>query len=187
MQHLTDRIVILHSISPSPELTSINDTPGLIIYVALTFFLFPATLLGTSTLFVYIGYRLLRLQHVVPFRKVVFTLAIIILLYSLITRLFDMFPLFFVLPVQIIQATGERYWSVTFSNIDDPLGLVKSGYIIHIPYHLLLYNVVVNVVTMVCAFFATKFYLGLAGRKRFLLWLFLSLSTSSITYIVVHH
>jgi len=159
--------------------TNFTDIRSLIIYLAAFLIIIPLSKLIIQSAIVYWPYLLLQLKTIVAFRKVVLIQFCMILVDEVIKGIFGLSHLFF-LPLRIQPAFAYELWSIRFSHMSDPFGLVNWGYIINIPFYWIALNIALNLIPVTLLFFLTKAFLGLSGNKRFAFWLILSITSLSI-------
>jgi hypothetical protein len=149
-------------------------------------------ILAIRTVISYLGYSILQLQDVIPFKKVVLVLVVTVVIQGFIGRLFwgwDTLAPFSTIPLPVLLSTANTTsptWSIFVYSTAfyDLFNLIEKGYIIYLPHHLFLFNLLVNIIPACYLFWATRSYLGLTGHKRHIFWLIMSASTHYILHIV---
>ncbi len=146
---------------------------------------------------VYLFFRLAKLEKS-KFREIIKGILIVTALQGFIDRLFmgkDAFVLnapFSWIPLPILIQEGSfsiKYLHHTaLDNIYDMFqktGFAHQGLIISIPNQLLIYNITVNLISIIYFFYITKFVLHQKGKIQFLTWLILSLICYNFTFMSI--
>lgn len=163
--------------------TSFRDFKSLTFYILVFYFVFPLVQLAISIGISYVGYIVLHLKKVISFRKIIFWQMAALILREVVYSLFDSSKIF-VFPLQLRSVGNYRSWSIIFTHLNDPFGLINWGYVVHIPYYWLFLNIFVNLVPIVYFYFALNKYSSLTIKKRYLFLLILAVSTFSISFII---
>jgi hypothetical protein len=161
--------------------TNFKDVKSLAIYFAAFFLIIPMLKLLLQSTVSYLGYLMLRLQTVVPFRKIIWLQFLTLIIEEAVKSLFG-FSHLFTFPLQLQPAFRNEVWSIRFSHLSDPFGLINWGHIIHIPSYWIMLNIAINLIPITFLFILTKTYVGLSDRKRCIFWMILSLTSLSIVY-----
>jgi len=129
-------------------------------------------------------YSVLGFRKYFPFHKVIVILATSQLIQSVISALF-VTGNYFSFPIQIVSSgTSNAFFFGIRHTTYDPINLINRALVIHIPHHLLIYNILVNLVVILYIYLSVKKQLNLPGKQQLLLWIILIIPQIGIAYLV---